>query len=257
MVGTDIDEPPLVVIPARLGSTRLPGKMLREISGRPLIAHTVAAVRRGGWQAVVATDSVDVAEVSRAAGAEAVMTDSGHVSGTDRIAEVAESCGWDAHRIVVNVQGDEPLMPPALIKQVAHALIGDPDADLSTAALPIRDVATWRSPDIVKVVCDNAGHALYFSRASIPHDRDGCIDMAPERSRRHIGIYGYRVSALQELAGAPQTKLETLEKLEQLRALAIGQRISVVDACETPGPGVDVADDLARVAELIGNKETP
>lgn len=251
MIETDAGEQPLVVIPARLGSTRLPGKMLREIAGQALVAHTVASVRRGGWQVVVATDSMDVAEVSRAAGAKAVMTDSGHASGTDRIAEVAERCGWDAHRIVVNVQGDEPLMPPALIKQVAQALSDDPSADLSTAALPIRDVAAWRNPDIVKVVCDDSGRALYFSRASIPHDRDGSGGMAPGLCRRHIGIYGYRVSALRKLAGAPQTELEKLEKLEQLRALAIGQRIAVVDACEQPGPGVDVADDLLRVEELI------
>lgn len=247
LAAIDMERAPIIVIPARFGSTRLPGKMLREIKGIPLIAHTVIASLRCGWAVQVVTDDEQVAKAAHQAGAQTTLTRTDHTSGTDRIAEVAERFQWPDDQVVVNVQGDEPLMPPALVRQVAETLANDQVADLSTAATPIADVDTWLSPDVVKVVRDSQGRALYFSRAAIPHNRDGEARRNPEAARRHIGIYAYRVAALRRLSAAPVAELETLEKLEQLRALTIGQIISVVDACDLPGPGVDVEADLGRV----------
>ncbi len=235
----------------------MPGKMLREIAGEPLIAHTVRAVLASGLEALVATDDAAVADAARTAGADALITRADHHSGTDRIAEVAERLGWAEMRIVVNIQGDEPLMPAVLIEQVAATLAADPGADLATAATQITSTDAWQSADVVKVVTNDDGRALYFSRSPIPCDRDGDVDRPPVTARRHIGIYAYRVGALRTLAAAPAASLETLEKLEQLRALAIGQAIAVVDACETPGPGVDVAADLDAVSAHLQPSDKP
>lgn len=255
MTRAEARQPPIIVIPARIGSTRLPGKMLRTIAGRPLIEHTISAVQGAGFDVLVATDDSGVVDTVEAAGGQATMTAADHTSGTDRIAEIATRHDWDGRRIVVNVQGDEPLMPAALIRQVVSALEANLRADLSTAAAPIYDRDTWFSPNVVKVVCDNAGFAHYFSRAPIPYVRDSDSGQAPTLARHHIGIYGYRVEALKRLASAPCADLEQLEKLEQLRALAIGQCIIVVDACERPGPGVDVQTDLDAVECRLKQRE--
>jgi 3-deoxy-manno-octulosonate cytidylyltransferase (CMP-KDO synthetase) len=204
---------------------------------------------------VVATDDDRIRSTCAAAGVDVEMTGRDHASGTDRIAEVAALRDWPEDSIVVNVQGDEPMLPPALIGQAAALLAASPDAAVATLATPIKTEAEYLDPNVVKVVMRDDGRALYFSRAPIPWDRDGDAatrDGTRHRgARRHLGIYAYRVSALRVLSGAPATALELKERLEQLRALQMGLVIVVADAIESPGPGVDTADDLARVDELM------
>tara|TARA_B100002052_G_scaffold293880_1_gene317739 strand:+ start:731 stop:1471 length:741 start_codon:yes stop_codon:yes gene_type:complete len=235
-----------VVIPARLASQRLPGKVLRPIAGRPMIAHVIAAARAsraaGVW---VATDDDDVAHVAREAGAEVVMTRADHVCGSDRIAEAVAILGLDATAIVVNVQADEPMMPAALIDQVGAELARDTEAGIATAATPITDDEAWHNPNVVKVVAAG-GRALYFSRASIPYERDSAnADFSA--GRRHLGIYAYRVAALTRFAAAAPGALEQRESLEQLRAFELGVPIALVEAVALPGPGVDTEADLIEV----------
>lgn len=240
-----------VVIPARFGSTRLPGKVLLDLAGEPMLAHVHRrAVESGADGVWVATDDRRVLEAAVASGGQAEMTDPAHASGTDRIAELAARQGWADDDVVVNLQGDEPLMPGALIAQVAQALTDAPEADIATACVPIDDVAAYRDPHVVKVVRDRRGGALYFSRAPIPHWRDG-DGLPPAGAFRHLGIYAYRVGALRRFAAAPAEPLEQSEALEQLRALALGLRIQVVEAETLPGPGVDTEADLAEVAEAL------
>lgn len=236
-----------VIIPARLASSRLPGKVLRPLAGEPMIAHVCRAARASAAASViVAADAPEVAAAARAAGAEAVMTAPDHACGSDRIAEVVAGAGWPDTAIVVNVQADEPLMPPALIDQVGAALAADPRAGMATAATPITDLDVFCDPNVVKVVAAG-GRALYFSRAPIPYHRDSGNRRLDGHCRRHLGIYAYRVAALRRFAAAPPGPLERRESLEQLRAFDIGLPIALVDAVALPGPGVDTEADLAAV----------
>jgi 3-deoxy-manno-octulosonate cytidylyltransferase (CMP-KDO synthetase) len=246
-----------VVIPARHAATRLPGKPLLPLAGEPMIMHVHRiAERSGAGEVIVATDDARIRDACVAAGATVEMTSPRHASGTDRIAEVARRRGWPDGDIVVNVQGDEPLLPPALVGQVASLLAATPGAAIATLATPIASESEYLDPNVVKVVARADGMALYFSRAPIPWDRDGAA-RAPEGcahrvgARRHLGLYAYRVAALMSLAEAPPAELEQRERLEQLRALAMGLAIVVADAAEPPGPGVDTPEDLARAESLL------
>ena len=244
-----------VVIPARFGSTRLPGKPLLPIAGRLLIEWVYDIARGSGAEEVlIATDHERVATAARAFGAAVLMTSAQHQSGTDRIAEVARLRGWRATTIVVNVQGDEPLLPPALIGQVAALLQSCPTADLATLSTPIETQAEFVDPNAVKVVSGAAGRALYFSRAPIPYERDASADGRPAgfgNAQRHLGIYAYRVAALIRLSALAPVVVEQTEKLEQLRALHHGFDIRVAQACEKSGPDVNSPADLQRVAQLL------
>jgi 3-deoxy-manno-octulosonate cytidylyltransferase (CMP-KDO synthetase) len=202
---------------------------------------------------LVATDHEGIAAACHSFGAEICMTDPAHASGTDRIAEVARQKGWDDDAVVVNVQGDEPLIPPALVRQVADLLLLHPAADIGTLGTPIHDLESFLDPNIVKLVMAADGAALYFSRAPIPWDRDGTAGAArlPKDALRHLGLYSYRVAALQRLAAAPACRLENTERLEQLRALWLGMRIQADVAVEVPPAGIDTPADLERVSRLL------
>jgi 3-deoxy-manno-octulosonate cytidylyltransferase (CMP-KDO synthetase) len=247
-----------VVIPARYASTRLPGKPLRVIAGRTLLEHVYRrALDSGADDVRIATDDERVIAACRAFGAHAEMTQLTHASGTDRIAEVAAREGWDASEIVVNVQGDEPLLPPALIRQAAELLEERAAAGVATLATPLESLAEFLDPNVVKVAIARTGLALYFSRAPIPWPRDGATRGLASQTQfggalRHIGLYAYRVGALKRLTAMPASALEQTEKLEQLRALDNGIAIAVGLARERPGPGVDTEEDLAAVAHLLG-----
>jgi 3-deoxy-manno-octulosonate cytidylyltransferase (CMP-KDO synthetase) len=219
-----------------------------------MILHVYrAALRSGAAEVIVATDDARIRDACRAGGASVEMTAAEHPSGTDRIAEIADRRGWSGGDVVVNVQGDEPLMPPALVGQVAALLHSTPAAAIATLATPLASEREFLDPNVVKVVARQDGMALYFSRAPIPWDRDGAAGGHPGHrgARRHLGLYAYRVSALRALAAAPPAELERRERLEQLRALAIGLTIVVADAVERPGPGVDTPEDLERVEALM------
>ena len=246
-----------VVIPARYASTRLPGKPLLDIVGKPMLQHVWERARESGAETViVATDDQRVAEAATGFGAEVCMTRADHQSGTERLAEVASVMAEPDDPVYVNVQGDEPLLPPALIRQAAENLLANVEADIATLAGVIDDAETLFDPAAVKVVCDGRGFALYFSRAPVPWDRDAFaggarVLPAGRHYRRHIGIYAYRVAYLRAHAGLPVSPAERAENLEQLRALHAGRRIHVADALQTPGPGVDTPHDLARVRGLM------
>lgn len=242
-----------VVIPARLGSTRLPRKVLRVVAGRPLVQHVWDVARRArADEVVIATDHAAVREACAAFGADVQMTSARHPSGTDRIREVARKRGWSASTIVVNLQGDEPLMPPALVQRAAQLLAADREADIATLCHPLHALEEWLNPNVVKVVMDGQGHALYFSRAPIPWRRDGATREAPQLPQglafRHIGLYAYRVAALARFSTLAPALLERTEALEQLRALAAGMTIKVGITREPPPRGVDTEEDLAAVA---------
>lgn len=240
-----------VLIPARLASTRLPGKVLRPIAGRPMIEHVCrAAWASSAASVIVATDSAEVAEAASVTGAHTVMTRADHDCGSDRIAEVVAGQQWSAQTIVVNVQADEPLMPPALIDQVGQALQQDQEAAMATAATPLVDHEELTDANIVKVVSARQ-RALYFSRAPIPYHRDSGNTRHWQLARRHLGIYAYRVGALRTFAAARPGLLEQHEKLEQLRAFDLGLPIAVVEAVSLPGPGVDTEADLHEVERRI------
>jgi len=253
-----------VVIPARYGSTRLQAKALALIHGRPMVqwVHERARASRAS-EVWVATDHEEIASAVAAFGGRALLTSASHASGTDRIAEVAARLEWSPQDIIVNLQGDEPMMPAELIDQVAELLENDAAAQISTLAAPIRSVEEFLDPNVVKVCTGAAGHALYFSRAPIPWPRDTPPEPvkspmeAYSGARRHIGIYAYRNSALIRLASLPAGRLEGLEKLEQLRALESGISIRVADACCAAGQDVNTAVDLARVRELLPFKALP
>jgi 3-deoxy-manno-octulosonate cytidylyltransferase (CMP-KDO synthetase) len=246
-----------VVIPARYASTRLPGKPLLLLAGKPMLqwVHEVAQAA-GAAEVFVATDDQRIVDAAAGFGARALLTSLTHVSGTDRIAELAQVAGWGDDDIVVNLQGDEPLMPSVLVLQVAQLLERHDTADVATLATRITSVASFMDTNCVKVVTDTTGRALYFSRAPIPWGRDtAAMSMSSQRgfagARRHIGLYAYRVAALRRLSILPVSQLETLEKLEQLRALENGFEIRVVDAAVQPGPAVDTHEDLVRVELLM------
>jgi 3-deoxy-manno-octulosonate cytidylyltransferase (CMP-KDO synthetase) len=246
-----------VVIPARYASTRLPGKALLSIGGKPMIQWVYErAMASHAYEVLIATDDLLIVSAAHSFGAATVMTAHTHESGTDRIAEVARLRGWAGSDIVVNVQGDEPVIPPALIDQVAALLVAHPSAQIATLATPITSLAEFMDPNAVKVVTDTEGRALYFSRAPIPWERDGApAGVVSQQSfagaRRHVGIYGYRVSGLLRMASLRRTALEQHEKLEQLRALENGLEIRVADSVEQPGPDVNTAIDLERVTSLL------
>ena len=243
-----------VVIPARYGSTRLPGKPLLPLAGRPMLQHVYErAMQSGADEVVIATDDRRIESAAAHFGAAACMTAATHASGTERIAEVAAKSGWADDCIVVNLQGDEPLMPPALISQVATGLARHGDAVVATLACPLTDRQAWQDPNVVKAVLDRDGYALYFSRAPVPFDRDGDAD-AGQTALRHLGLYAYRVAFLQAYATLESSPLERIEKLEQLRILWHGLRIYVGIAQQQPGPGVDTQADLERVAALLGGQ---
>jgi len=234
----------VAVIPARFDSTRLPGKPLADIGGQPMIKRVYdRAVASGATEVIIATDDERIEAACQAFDATVEMTRTDHESGTDRIAEVAERLGWPDSLIVVNVQGDEPLLPPTLVAQVAALLARNPDAAIATLVTPLLSDAEWRDPNVARVVVDQNGRALYFSRASIPSPREGGRPSA----LRHIGIYAYRVGSLKTIAATPPCELEQVERLEQLRALWLGMTIVVEEASEAPPPGVDTEDDLEAV----------
>ena len=246
-----------VVIPARYASARLPGKALLSIRGKPMLQWVYERVcASGAHEVLIATDDQLIVSAAHSFGAETVMTAPTHASGTDRIGEVARARRWAEADVVVNVQGDEPLIPPALIGQVAQLLAAHPRADLATLATAILSIEEFVDPNVVKVVADAQGRALYFSRAPIPWNRDAAPGgLASQRvfadARRHVGIYAYRVGALLRLAALAPTALERCERLEQLRALENGFEIRVADAVQQPGPDVNTAEDLARVSALM------
>jgi 3-deoxy-manno-octulosonate cytidylyltransferase (CMP-KDO synthetase) len=236
-----------VVIPARYASSRFPGKPLAEIGGKPMVVHVCERAAQSGAAAVhVATDDERIARAVRAHGHEALMTRADHASGTDRISEAVQQLKLSENQIVVNVQGDEPLIAANLILQVATTLHEKPDASVSTACHPIHDQASLANPNVVKVVVDAKGYALYFSRSRIPYPRE------PDAlCYRHAGIYAYRVGFLQRYAKLPPAPLEKAEALEQLRVLWHGYRIAVaVSEAEIP-PGVDTPEDLEAVRRML------
>jgi 3-deoxy-manno-octulosonate cytidylyltransferase (CMP-KDO synthetase) len=245
-----------VLIPARYAATRLPGKPLLDVGGRPLIEWVWERARASGAASVtIATDDERIRDVAQAFGAEVAMTAAAHASGTDRIAEVVRTRGFGAGDLVVNVQGDEPLIPPSLVAAVAGALAAHPDCGVSTAAAPIAKLEEFLDPGAVKVLRAADGSALYFSRAPVPWPRDQASSGRPAAVAsgwRHIGIYAYRVQSLLEFAGWPPSPLESIEKLEQLRALENGMRIHVLALDAAPPAGVDSLEDLERVRAVLG-----
>jgi 3-deoxy-manno-octulosonate cytidylyltransferase (CMP-KDO synthetase) len=247
-----------VLIPARLASTRLPGKPLADLGGRPMVVRVAErALRSGASRVLVAADSPSIREACEAHGVECLLTRADHPSGSDRLAEACDALSLPDDALVVNVQGDEPLVDPRLIDGVASLLAARPDASMSTAAHPIATAADLANPNVVKVVTDATAAALYFSRAAIPWWRDGFasgVERLPDPPPlRHVGIYAYRVAFLRAFLRLAPSPLEQLEALEQLRALWHGHRIVVHTAEHAPGPGVDTPDDLARVRELLKN----
>lgn len=243
-----------VVIPARYGSTRLPGKPLLDIAGKPMIVHVCErALEANAEQVVVATDDQRIFDTVSGLGIQVVMTDPNHQSGTERIAEVADQLGWQGDEIVVNLQGDEPLIPPAYIRDVAAALAGQQQAGIATLAANIQYVEEIFNPNAVKVVLDKNGYALYFSRAPIPWNRasfpeNHTVDQIGLPHLRHIGMYCYRVDFLQRYCSWPASPLESIESLEQLRILWHGEKVLVKVVAQTPEAGVDTEEDLRRVA---------
>lgn len=271
-----------IVIPARFKSTRLPGKPLLDIHGKAMILWVAEKARQATFadDLCIATDDEKIAEVCRTAGYDVVMTDAGHASGTDRLSEVAQKKGWGADDIVVNMQGDEPLVPPKLLEQVKDLLIDKPDCVMSTLYEPILSHEEFLRPSAVKVVTDSLGHALYFSRAPIPCDREHALALAnkeqlhnnddslkldaisessemnksklsvPQNANRHLGVYAYRVRLLESFAGWSPGVLENLESLEQLRVLENGGKIAIAKALLQLPPGVDTQQDLDRLNKM-------
>lgn len=246
-----------VVIPARYASTRLPGKPLLEINGRPMIQHVYErAIESGAEEVVIATDDQRIEKAAAAFGARVVMTSGSHQSGTDRIAEVVAILGWPDDAIVVNLQGDEPCMPPQLLDQVAADMVTHADAAVTTLASPIKGRTTLFDPHVVKVVTNSEGYALYFSRAPIPWHRDKFHHGEKHLPTgvtflHHIGIYAYRAGFLERFIKWPAAPVEQAESLEQLRALWRGERIHVSEVAQPPGQGVDTLEDLKKVADKL------
>ncbi len=245
-----------VLIPARLASTRLPDKPLADIAGKPMVVHVAArAAQSGAMQVVVACDDARIADACAAHGVRAVLTRKDHLSGSDRLAEACMLLGLAGDDMVVNVQGDEPLIDPELVRRVALLLDERADCVMSTAAHPLTEVSDYLNPNVVKVVLDAAGRALYFSRAPIPWRRDGAAaDTLPSPAPlRHLGLYAYRAGFLRQFPALPPAPLEQTEALEQLRVLWHGHRIAVHVAPHGPGPGVDTPEDLARVRAVFAS----
>lgn len=245
-----------VVIPARYASSRFPGKPLIDIGGRPMVVRVAEQARKSGAdRVIVATDDERIRDAVESRGFEATMTRPDHPTGTDRIAEVARRLKLRANAIVVNVQGDEPLIAPALIRRVAHNLASHRAAAIATVATPIAKAAEFANPNVVKTVLDHDGYALYFSRAPLPWARDlyakGIRRLPPQRPLRHLGLYAYRCAFLKAYARLKPAAIEQLEALEQLRAMAYGYRISVEITRTAPHPGVDTPADWQRIRRLL------
>ena len=248
----------VLVIPARYASTRLPGKPLRDLAGKPMIQHVYeraqeAAEEVGFEEIIIATDDQRIKEACENFGAEVCMTSKDHETGSDRLAEVVALKQWADDTIVVNLQGDEPLTPISSLKQVAANLADHPESSIATLSTPIATDAEYKAPNVVKVVTDKQGLALYFSRAAIPMQREKEIEIS-EFAQRHIGIYAYRASYLKSFASMDPCKIENLEKLEQLRAMWHGARIHVEVAEQVPGHGVDTEEDLKAVEKILLGK---
>jgi 3-deoxy-manno-octulosonate cytidylyltransferase (CMP-KDO synthetase) len=240
-----------VVIPARYASTRLPGKPLLDIGGKPMVIRVAEQANKSGADdVIIATDVEKIIQVAQAHAVAAVLTRVDHLSGTDRIAEVAQTLAWDDDDIVVNVQGDEPLIDPQLIQEVAITLANSNNAVMATACHAIHDEASMRNPNIVKVVMDTEGNALYFSRSPIPYPRDD-IYKQHIKAYRHIGIYAYRVGFLKQYTDLKVTELEQIESLEQLRVLYHGYKIAVSITKNAPASGVDTQADLDAVRRIF------
>ncbi|MDB2384714.1 3-deoxy-manno-octulosonate cytidylyltransferase [Endozoicomonas sp.] len=254
-----VQTPFTVVIPARFGSSRLPGKPLADIGGKPMVQHVYErALQSHASHVIIATDDQRIMVAAKGFGADVCMTKNAHPSGTDRLQEVASLYGMAEHDVIVNVQGDEPLIPPAVINQVAGAIYAAPEAGAATLCEKMTRCEDLFNPNVVKVVTDAQGNAMYFSRAPIPWARDEFADHGnaalPEEVccfRRHIGIYAYRVGLLNRFVDWGMSPIEKLESLEQLRLLWHGQNIQVADAVETPPCGVDTEQDLAHVRSLL------
>lgn len=247
-----------VVIPARFDSSRLPGKPLADIAGRAMVLRVLErACASGAESVIVATDDFRVKHAVEAAGQQALMTSADHQSGTDRLAEVVQTLGWPDDALVVNVQGDEPLIDPVLIREAARRLILHDDAVMATLAHPIHDPADFVNPNVVKVVANEAGYALYFSRAPIPWPRDAFAARQPMPHElgalRHVGLYAYRAGFLRTYARLGRSPLERHEMLEQLRVLWHGYRISLGVIATAPAAGVDTPEDLERVRRAFGD----
>ena len=246
-----------VVIPARYESTRLPGKPLEDIGGQPMIVRVASlATDSGAGEVIVATDDQRIVEVVEDAGFQVELTRSDHVSGSDRVLEVVTARGWDEQQIVLNVQGDEPLIPPAVISQLARLMQNDPELAAATLCEPLTRREALFDPNVVKVVKAKDGRALYFSRAAIPHDRASFQHAAPQLPEtqqwwRHVGMYAYRVWALMRFVELPVSDLEATESLEQLRLLDNGLDLLVAQAVEPVPGGIDTPADLARVRKLL------
>ena len=247
----------IAIVPARAASTRLPGKMLADIAGTPMVVHTARRAQKSKASAVyVATDDQEIFDVVSDHGFNALMTDPAHPSGTDRLSEVAQQLALPPETIVVNVQGDEPLIDPELINQVAATLLASPDAAIATAAYPIREIEKLFNPNVVKVVLNQLKQALYFSRAPIPWDRDAFQAEDKEltatmQAYHHIGLYAYRAHFLRVFPSLAPGILEQLESLEQLRALENGYKIQLMITNNAPAPGVDSAEDFAIVRNFF------
>jgi 3-deoxy-manno-octulosonate cytidylyltransferase (CMP-KDO synthetase) len=252
-----------VLVPARLASTRLPNKPLADIAGLPMVVRVARrAAESGATRVVVAGDDASIIAACKAHGVDAVLTRQDHPSGTDRLAEACEQLGLDGDDIVVNVQGDEPLIDPALIDAVASTLASHGEAAMSTAAHEIDSIADFMNPNVVKAVLDAQGNAMYFSRAPIPWWRDGSAHgdapavLPTPAPLRHIGIYGYRAGFVRKFPLLPAAPVEGTEALEQLRALWHGHRIAVHVSHVAPGPGIDTPEDLARVRAVFAARST-
>jgi 3-deoxy-manno-octulosonate cytidylyltransferase (CMP-KDO synthetase) len=251
----------IVIIPARYASSRFPGKPLADLNGKPMIVRVAEQARKSGAsEVIVATDHAGIADAVESAGFASVMTRADHASGTDRLAEVVAKRRYAARRIVVNVQGDEPLIAPALIRRVAQRLDTDQIAEMATAAHALTEAKELTDPNIVKVVLDSAGRALYFSRAPIPYARDAFARNMRTLPRglpvyRHLGIYAYRAAFLRAFTRLEPPAIERFEALEQLRALAHGYRISVAITKSAPHPGIDTPADLERARRAFGRSK--
>lgn len=252
-----------VVIPARYGATRLPGKPLRVLAGKPLVQHVFErAVDSGADEVVIATDDVRIRDAAEKFGAAVCMTSPQHRSGTERLSEVVSTMNYPAESIIVNLQGDEPLLQPSLIRQVADDLATHPDANITTLCTPLIQAAQLFDSNVVKLVMDHAGYALYFSRAPIPWDRERFASTSPIHLDatasyfRHVGLYAYRCGFLREYVDRQPCRLEELESLEQLRALWFGYRIHVAQAAVEPIAGVDTEADLLRVDAALRRQVT-
>jgi len=242
----------VVVIPARYASERLPGKPLREIAGKTMLQHVYErGTESDATEVLIATDDQRIFDAASGFGAAAHMTGSQHRSGTERIAEVSETLSWPDEQVVVNLQGDEPMMPAELINQCA-ALLDDNSVDMATLASPLASQSDYQNPNVVKVVSNDDGNAIYFSRSPIPYSRnEDTDDLAVQTAMHHHGIYAYRCGTLRKIVAAERSDLESCEHLEQLRALSIGLKIKVAKALSRPPTGVDTEEDLAQVEKLL------